>query len=66
MVSFFAGGALGSYLGPLGFDRAGWAGFCAFPLAVLAMALVYFVRAERNRSSAVEKAGAKNVIQQHY
>jgi len=49
MVSFFTGGALGSYLGPLGFDRAGWAGFCAFPLAALAIALVYFLRAERNR-----------------
>jgi cyanate permease len=51
MVAFFAGGALGSYLGPLGFDRAGWAGFCAFPLAALAVALFYFMRAERNRSS---------------
>jgi predicted MFS family arabinose efflux permease len=55
MVAFFSGGALGSYLGPLGFDRAGWVGFCAFPLAALALALVYFVRAERNRSSAAEQ-----------
>jgi len=63
MVAFFSGGALGSYLGPFGFDRWGWAGFCAFPLAALALALVYFMRAERNRSSAEERA--KNVIQQH-
>jgi len=63
MVSFFTGGALGSYLGPLGFDRGGWAGFCAFPLGALAIALVYFIRAERNRSVTAEKT--KNVIQQH-
>ena len=55
MVAFFAGGALGSYCGPLGFTVGGWAGFCAFPLAALALALVYFVRAERNRSSADER-----------
>ena len=51
MVSFFLGGALGSYLGPLGLNLAGWTGFCAIPLAALAFALVYFIRAERNRSA---------------
>jgi predicted MFS family arabinose efflux permease len=55
MVAFFAGGALGSYFGPLGFTVGGWAGFCAFPLAALIFALVYFMRAERNRSSAEER-----------
>jgi predicted MFS family arabinose efflux permease len=55
MVSFFVGGALGSYFGPLGFTLGGWAGFCAFPLAALAFALFYFMRAERNRSSAEER-----------
>jgi len=55
MVSFFAGGALGSYFGPLGFTVGGWAGFCAFPLAALTFALVYFMRAERNRASADER-----------
>jgi len=55
MVAFFAGGALGAYFGPLGFTVAGWAGFCAFPLAALTFALVYFMRAERNRSSAEER-----------
>jgi len=49
MVGFFTGGALGSYFGPLGFTIGGWAGFCAFPLAALLFALVYFVRADRNR-----------------
>src|SRR5262245_49192423 len=46
MVAFFVGGALGSYLGPFGFYRGGWTGFCAIPLGALAFALVYFVRAE--------------------
>jgi cyanate permease len=55
MVAFFAGGALGAYFGPLGFTVGGWAGFCAFPLAALTFALVYFMRAERNRSSADER-----------
>ena len=55
MVAFFTGGALGSYFGPLGFTVGGWAGFCAFPLAALVVALVYFMRAERNRSSADER-----------
>jgi predicted MFS family arabinose efflux permease len=55
MVSFFIGGALGSYFGPLGFTLGGWAGFCAFPLAALTFALFYFMRAERNRSSAEER-----------
>jgi len=55
MVAFFTGGALGSYFGPLGFTAAGWAGFCAFPLAALVVALVYFVRADRKRRSADER-----------
>jgi len=49
MVAFFVGGALGSYLGPLGFNWAGWTGFCAIPLAALLTALGYFIRAERRR-----------------
>jgi predicted MFS family arabinose efflux permease len=55
MVAFFAGGALGAYFGPLGFTVGGWPGFCAFPLAALTFALVYFMRAERNRLSAEER-----------
>lgn len=55
MVAFFTGGALGAYFGPLGFTVGGWAGFCAFPLTALTIALVYFMRAERNRSSAEER-----------
>jgi len=55
MVAFFLGGALGSYFGPLGFNMGGWTGFCAIPLAALLFALVYFVRADRNRGSAEER-----------
>jgi len=51
MVAFFIGGALGSYLGPLGFTLGGWTGFCAIPLAALVFALVYFVRADRKRDA---------------
>jgi len=60
IVAFFTGGALGSYLGPFGFDRGGWAGFCAFPLMALAVALVYFIRAERNRLSAAETTAVRS------
>jgi len=52
MVAFFVGGALGSYIGPVGFNAGGWTGFCAIPIAALVFALVYFMRAERNRRSA--------------
>jgi predicted MFS family arabinose efflux permease len=55
MVGFFTGGALGSYFGPLGFTLGGWVGFCAFPITAMTVALVYFMRAERNRSSAAER-----------
>jgi predicted MFS family arabinose efflux permease len=54
MVAFFVGGALGSYVGPVGFNAGGWTGFCAIPIAALVFALAYFMRAERNRRSADE------------
>jgi predicted MFS family arabinose efflux permease len=44
MVAFFVGGALGSYLGPLGFNLGGWTGFCMVPLAAVTFALVYFIQ----------------------
>src|SRR5262252_1538630 len=50
MVAFFIGGSLGSYLGPLGFNRGGWTGFCAIPLTALIFALAYFLHADRRRS----------------
>jgi predicted MFS family arabinose efflux permease len=48
MMSFMSGGAVGSYVGPLGFKLGGWAGFCAYPLAALTFALVYALRADRD------------------
>jgi predicted MFS family arabinose efflux permease len=51
MVAFFLGGALGSYLGPLGFNLGGWTGFCAIPLAALTFALAYLIRASHARSA---------------
>jgi hypothetical protein len=48
-VAFFIGGALGSYLGPLGFNKGGWTGFCAIPIMALILALFYFIRADKRR-----------------
>jgi predicted MFS family arabinose efflux permease len=53
MVAFFVGGAMGSYFGPLGFNRGGWTGFCAIPLTALMFALIYFIRAERASGKAL-------------
>ncbi len=55
MVAFFIGGALGSYLGPLGFNLGGWTGFCAIPLVALVFSLIYFIRADLKRGSAEER-----------
>jgi predicted MFS family arabinose efflux permease len=41
MVAFMSGGAAGAYLGPLGLKLGGWAGFCAFPIAMLLGAASY-------------------------
>jgi len=54
MMAFMSGGAVGSYVGPLGFKLGGWTGFCVYPIAALTFALVYAVRADR--STAVEPA----------
>jgi predicted MFS family arabinose efflux permease len=47
MMAFMTGGAVGSYLGPLGFKLWGWAGFCAYPIAALTIALTYVMRGNR-------------------
>jgi predicted MFS family arabinose efflux permease len=39
MVAFMSGGAAGAYMGPLGLKLGGWVGFCAFPIAMLTLAL---------------------------
>jgi len=55
MVAFFIGGALGSYLGPLGLNIGGWTGFCVIPILSLIFALGYFIRADLKRGSADER-----------
>src|SRR5206468_11669622 len=59
MVAFFAGGALGSYCGTLGWKLWGWAGFCGLPLAAVGFAFAYVLHAQSGRSFVgVRAAGA--------
>ena len=59
MVAFFAGGALGSYCGTLGWKLWGWRGFCGFPLAAVGFAFAYVLHAQSGRSFVgVRAAGA--------
>src|SRR6478672_927444 len=46
MVAFMSGGAAGAYMGPLGLKLGGWTGFCAFPIGVLVIALLFSLRAQ--------------------
>jgi predicted MFS family arabinose efflux permease len=46
MVAFMSGGAAGAYMGPLGLKLGGWAGFCAFPIGVLVIAVLFSLRAQ--------------------
>jgi predicted MFS family arabinose efflux permease len=55
MVAFFIGGALGSYLGPVGLNAGGWTGFCVIPIVSLLFALGYFIRADLKRGSADDR-----------
>jgi predicted MFS family arabinose efflux permease len=61
MVAFFVGGSLGSYLGPLGFNAGGWTGFCLIPLALLAFALVYFIRSQRSMRVSIRRSGTSHI-----
>lgn len=51
MVTYFAGGALGSWLGAVGWARAGWLGVCAIGAALAALAFAVFARGARRTSS---------------
>jgi predicted MFS family arabinose efflux permease len=55
MVAFFIGGSLGSYLGPVSWNVGGWSGFCAFPLAALTFAFVYFAKRVRAATCAMRE-----------
>jgi MFS family permease len=58
MVAFMSGGAAGAYMGPLGLKLGGWAGFCAFPIAALLLAVVASSRSTRTVSSPVVRGAA--------
>jgi predicted MFS family arabinose efflux permease len=49
MVSYFIGGALGSWLGAIFWAYKGWIAVCAFSIAVLAIGLLVFAREFRTR-----------------
>ncbi|HVZ22722.1 MAG TPA: MFS transporter [Vicinamibacterales bacterium] len=55
MVAFMSGGAAGSYMGPLGLKLWGWAGFCAFPMVALSIALVVMLVSARGAASRVSQ-----------
>lgn len=52
MVCYFAGGAVGSLLGAYAWHVRGWAGVCAFCVAVMLLALLRFAAGRRARAAA--------------
>ena len=48
MMAFMCGGAVGSYVGPLGFKLGGWMGFCVYPIVALSTALAFVSFAGRH------------------
>ncbi len=55
MVSYFTGGALGSALGTLGWNLAGWAGVCTAGAVLLVPALLILRTMRNERTEAVEE-----------
>ena len=55
MVSYFTGGALGSYLGAVAWHHFGWNGVCGFCVAILASAL--FIHLTRRAEAASNVSG---------
>jgi predicted MFS family arabinose efflux permease len=51
MFCYFTGGSVGSWLGAICWQRAGWTAVCAFGIAVLAIALLVFTRNFKSRSA---------------
>jgi predicted MFS family arabinose efflux permease len=50
MFCYFTGGSVGSWLGAICWQRAGWTAVCAFGVAVLVVALLVFARNFKSRS----------------
>jgi predicted MFS family arabinose efflux permease len=55
MVSYFTGGALGSTLGNIGWNVAGWAGVCAVGVILLVPALVIVRKMRNERVEAIDE-----------
>jgi hypothetical protein len=51
MVSYFIGGALGSWLGAICWAYKGWGAVCGLSLLVLAIAMAVFARGTRGREA---------------
>jgi predicted MFS family arabinose efflux permease len=51
MFCYFSGGSVGSWLGAICWQRAGWTAVCAFGVAVLVLALLVFARNFKSRSA---------------
>jgi len=51
MFCYFSGGSIGSWLGSLCWQRAGWTAVCAFGVAVLVVALAVFARNFKTRGA---------------
>jgi predicted MFS family arabinose efflux permease len=51
MFCYFSGGSIGSWLGALCWQYQGWAAVCAFGIAVVALALLIFVRNFKSRGA---------------
>jgi predicted MFS family arabinose efflux permease len=58
MVAFMSGGAAGAYIGPFGLQLGGWGGFCAFPIAALAVAILFAAAAQSANGVRVTAARA--------
>jgi hypothetical protein len=54
MVSYFTGGALGSTLGNLGWNVAGWAGVCGVGVALLVPGLLILRKMREERVEPVD------------
>ena len=59
MVGFFAGGALGSWLGPYCWEKWGWPGVCAVGLGMLVAALGLSFRGQRGEGRNLAQSGAE-------
>ena len=53
IMFYFAGGALGSFLGAFAWSNFGWSGVCVLSLGLLAIALIDYRRAEQSNQQQI-------------